>query len=146
MPRAATLGASGPDFAFNVALTHIERGDLDAARSMLAGAREQDPFDGEICFHYAQVCYETLRLDEASAALAQWHTLQRLDTTLIANIGLLLTNLGETRRAEIALRQARADKSASTAALLTVISVLERTNRLTEARELMDRLLADPKS
>jgi Flp pilus assembly protein TadD len=74
--RAATLGASGPDFAFNVALTHIERGDLDAARSMLAGAREQDPFDGEICFHYAQVCYETLRLDEASAALAQWHTLQ----------------------------------------------------------------------
>jgi len=144
--RAATLGASGPDFAFNVALTHIERGDLDAARSMLAGAREQDPFDGEICFHYAQVCYETLRLDEASAALAQWHTLQRLDTTLIANIGLLLTNLGETRRAEIALRQARADKSASTAALLTVISVLERTNRLTEARELMDRLLADPKS
>ena len=144
--RAATLGASGPDFAFNVALTHIERGDLDAARSMLAGAREQDPFDGEICFHYAQVCYETLRLDEASAALAQWHTLQRLDTTLIANIGLLLTNLGETRRAEVALRQARADKSASTAALLTVISVLERTNRLAEARELMDRLLADPKS
>jgi tetratricopeptide (TPR) repeat protein len=144
--RAAALGASGPDFAFNVALTHIERGDLDAARSLLAGAREQDPFDGEICFHYAQVCYETLRLDEASAALAQWHTLQRLDTTLIANIGLLLTNLGETRRAEVALRQARADRSAPTAALLTVISVLERTNRLAEARELMDRLLADPKS
>ena len=69
--RAAALGASGPDFAFNVALTHIERGDLDAARSLLAGAREQDPFDGEICFHYAQVCYETLRLDEASAALAR---------------------------------------------------------------------------
>lgn len=144
--RAAALGASGPDFAFNVALTHIERGDLDAARSLLSGAREQDPFDGEICFHYAQVCYETLRLDEASEALAQWHTLQRLDTTLIANIGLLLTNLGESRRAEVALRQARADKSAPTAALLTVISVLERTNRLAEARELMDRLLADPKS
>jgi len=144
--RASALGASGPDFAFNVALTHIERGDLEAARSMLAGAREQDPFDGEICFHYAQVCYETLHLDEASAALAEWHTFQRLDTTLIANIGLLLTNLGETRRAEVALRQARADKAAPTGALLTVIAVLERTNRLAEARELMDRLLADPKS
>ena len=144
--RAAALGASGPDFAFNVALTHIERGDLDAARSLLSGAREQDPFDGEICFHYALVCYETLRLDEASAALAEWHTLQRLDTTLIANIGSLLTNLGEARRAEVALRQARADKAAPTAALLTVIAVLERTNRLAEARELMDRLLADPKS
>ena len=144
--RAAALGASGPDFAFNVALTHIERGDLEAARSMLAGARQQDPFDGEICFHYAQVCYETLRIDEASAALAEWHTLQRLDTTLIANIGLLLTNLGETRRAEVALRQARADKTAPTAALLIVIAVLERTNRLAEARELMDRLLADPKA
>ena len=144
--RAAALGASGPDFAFNVALTHIERGDLEAARSLLAGARQQDPFDGEICFHYAQVCYETLRLDEASAALAEWHTLQRLDTTLIASIGLLLTNLGETRRAEVALRQARADRAAPTGALLTVIAVLERTNRLAEARELMDRLLADPKS
>jgi tetratricopeptide (TPR) repeat protein len=144
--RAATLGASGPDFAFNVALTHIERGDLDSARALLASAREQDPFDGEICFHYAQVCYETLRLGEASSALAQWQTLQRLDTTLIANIGLLLTNLGEPRRAEVALRQARADKSAPTGALLTVIAVLERTNRLAEARELMDRLLADPKS
>jgi len=144
--RAATLGASGPDFAFNVALTHIERGDLDSARALLASAREQDPFDGEICFHYAQVCYETLRLGEASSALAQWQTLQRLDTTLIANIGLLLTNLGEPRRAEVALRQARADKSAPTGALLTVIAVLERTNRLGEARELMDRLLADPRS
>jgi len=144
--RASALGASGPDFAFNVALTHIERGDLEAARSMLAGARQQDPFDGEICFHYAQVCYESLRIDEASAALAEWHTLQRLDTTLIANIGLLLTNLGETRRAEVALRQARADKAAPTGALLTIIAVLERTNRLGEARELMDRLLADPKS
>jgi tetratricopeptide (TPR) repeat protein len=144
--RASALGASGPDFAFNVALTHIERGDLEAARSMLAGARQQDPFDGEICFHYAQVCYETLRLDEANAALAEWHTLQRLDTTLIASIGLLLTNLGETRRAEVALRQARADKAAPTGALLTVIAVLERTNRLGEARELMDRLLADPGS
>ena len=144
--RAATLGASGPDFAFNVALTHIERGDLDSARALLASAREQDPFDGEICFHYAQVCYETLRLGEASSALAQWQTLQRLDTTLIANIGLLLTNLGEPRRAEVALRQARADKSAPTGALLTVIAVLERTNRLGEAREFMDRLLADPKS
>jgi tetratricopeptide (TPR) repeat protein len=144
--HAASLGASGPDFAFNVALTHIERGDLEAARSLLAGARNQDPFDGEICFHYAQVCYETLRLDEASQALSQWHTLQRLDTALIANIGLLLTNLGETRRAEVALRQARADQAAPTAALLTVISVLERTNRLAEARELMNRLLADPKS
>jgi tetratricopeptide (TPR) repeat protein len=144
--RASALGASGPDFAFNVALTHIERGDLEAARSMLAGARQQDPFDGEICFHYAQVCYETLRLDEANAALADWPTLQRLDTTLIANIGLLLTNLGETRRAEVALRQARADKAAPAGALLTVIAVLERTNRLGEARELMDRLLADPKT
>ena len=144
--RAAALGASGPDFSFNVALTHIERGDLSAARSLLAGAREQDPFDGEICFHYAQVCFETLRHDEASAALAEWHMLQRLDTTLIANIGLLLTNLGEHRRAEVALRQARADKTAPTAALLTIIAVLERTNRLNEARELMDRLLADPKA
>src|SRR6187455_3767028 len=53
--HAATLGASGPDFSFNVALTHIERGDLEAARSLLAGARNQDPFDGEIVFHYAMV-------------------------------------------------------------------------------------------
>ncbi len=144
--RAATLGASGPDFSFNVALTHIERGDLEAARSLLKGAVEQDPFDGEIRFHYAQVCYETLHIDEASAALADWQQLQRLDTTLIANIGLLLTNLGETRKAEVALRQARADKSAPTAAMLTVISVLERTNRVAEARELMDTLLANPKA
>jgi tetratricopeptide (TPR) repeat protein len=144
--RAAALGASGPDFSFNVALTHIERGDLEAAHSLLAGARKQDPFDGEICFYYAQVCYETLRHDEASAALAEWHTLQRLDTRLIANIGSLLMNLGESRRAEVALRQARADKAAPTDALLTVIAVLERTNRLGEAREIMDRLLADPKS
>jgi len=144
--QAAALGASGPDFSFNVALTHIERGDLEAARSLLAGARKQDPFDGEIVFHYAQVCYETLRLDEASAALAEWQTLQRLDATLIANIGLLLTNLGEPRRAEVALRQARADKTAPAGALLTVIAVLERINKLTEARELLDRLLADPQA
>ncbi len=142
--RAATLGVSGPEFAFNVALTHIQRGDLDSARSLLKGATKQDPFDGEIRVFYAQVCYETLHLDEASAALADWQTLQRLDTTQIANIGLLLMNLGETRRAEVALRQARADAGAPTEAMLTLITVLERTNRLTEARELMDRLHRDP--
>ena len=134
------------DFSFNVALTHLERGDYDVRPLPARGRTRADPFDGEIRFHYAQVCYETLRLDEASAALAEWHTLQRLDTDAHRQYRSLLTNLGETRRAEVALRQARADKAAPTAALLTVIAVLERTNRLAEARELMDRLLADPKA
>jgi tetratricopeptide (TPR) repeat protein len=144
--RAAALGASGADFSFNVALTHIERGDLEAARSLLQGALKQEPFDGEIRFQYAQVCYEMLRMEEASAALAEWQTMQRLDTTLIANIGLLLTNLGETRKAEVALRQVRADQAAPAEALLVVIGVLERTNRVAEARQLMDRVLADPRA
>jgi tetratricopeptide (TPR) repeat protein len=144
--RAAELGIKGADFAFNVALTHIERGDLQAARSLLEGAMREDPHDGEIRFHFAQVSYETLHHAEALAALSDWQTLQRLDTTLIAGIALLLTNLGETRRAEVALRQARADASAPTAALLTIVAVLERTNRVAEARSVMDRLLADPKA
>jgi tetratricopeptide (TPR) repeat protein len=142
--RAAALGAKGADFSFNVALTHIERGDLKAARSLLEGAMREDPADGEIRYHYAQVCYQTLHHEAAVAALAGWQTLQRLDATLIANIGLLLTNLGESRKADVALRQARAIAPVPTAAMLTVIAVLERTNRLVEARELMNRLLADP--
>ena len=144
--RAAALGANGADFDFNVALTHIERGDLKAARALLERAIQADPTDGEIRYYYAQVCYQTLHHDAAVAALAEWQTLQRLDATLIANIGLLLTNLGESRKAEVALRQARAIAPLPTEALLTIVAVLERTNRIVEAREFMDRLLADPKS
>ena len=67
--RAAALGANTADFYYNVALAHIGRDDYEAARSLLQKALKLAPDDAEVRYRYAFCCYETLRTDEALAAL-----------------------------------------------------------------------------
>ncbi len=144
--EAATRGAASADFFFNVGLTHIDRKDYESGRVVLAKASALAPDDGEIRYQYALCCYERLHTDEALTALAQWDNLSGLTPELIANIGLLLMNLGASERAEPAIRQAVAAAGPDPRPLLTLIQLLERTNRLWEASACMPQLLAHPEA
>jgi tetratricopeptide (TPR) repeat protein len=62
----------------------------------------------------------------------------------VANIGLLLMKLGNAERAEPAIRQALSTAGADPQPLLTLIQLLERTNRLDEAVICMRQLDAHP--
>jgi Flp pilus assembly protein TadD len=143
---AADRGANSADFYYNVGLTHIDRNDFEAGRVVLTQAVELAPDDAEIRYRYALCCYERLRTDEALAALEHWDNLSGLNPEIIANIGLLLMKLGAAEKAEPAIRQAVAAADSDPQPLLTLLQLLERTNRLDEAARLLPQLIANPQA
>jgi tetratricopeptide (TPR) repeat protein len=144
--RAAALGESSANFLFNVGLTHIDRKDFESGRAVLAQAAALEPTDAEIRYYHALCCYERVRTDEALDALRDWESLSGLHESLIADIGLLLMKLGEPRRAEPAIRQALAADPGNPRTRLTLIQLLERTNRIEDASSAMASLQQDPRS
>jgi tetratricopeptide (TPR) repeat protein len=142
--RAAAMGAGSADFYYNVALAHIARDDYESARALLEKALALNPEDAEVRYRYAFCCYETLRTDEALAALQGWENVGSSTPEIAAGAGQLLMKLGDVERAEPTVRRAVAENAGDLQAQLTLVQVLERTNRIAEARELLDRLLGDP--
>ena len=144
--NAAIRGADTADFYYNVGLTHLERSDFESGRLMLAKAVALAPDDAEIRYRYALCCYERLVMEEALAALDEWEKLSGLNAEAIANIGMLLMNLGAPERAESALRRAVSAANSDPRPLLTLIQILERTNRLDEAAHLLAQLTEHPQA
>lgn len=143
--KAAALGAATADFYYNVALAHIERNDYESARALLAKAHALAPDDAEIRYRYAWCCYECLQTDEALSVLTGWDSRQAGSEPVTAKIGQLLMKLGDTDRAEPVVRQAVINDTADLRSQLTLVQVLERTNRLAEATERLESLLANSK-
>jgi predicted Zn-dependent protease len=137
--RAAALGADTADFYYNVALAHIGRDDYEAGRSLLQKALTLAPDDAEVRYRYAFCCYETLRTDEALAALDGWEALAAAPD-ISASAGHLMMKLGEIGRAEPTVRRAALQGDKDPHATLTLIQLLERTNRIAEARALFEEL------
>jgi tetratricopeptide (TPR) repeat protein len=144
--RAAQLGAASANFSYNVGLLHMDRGDYESARAVLARAAALAPDDAEIRFQYANCCYETVRMDEALAAIEPWPTFGGLTPELMSQIALLLLNLGEPQKAAQAAQRARTATTPSPETALRLIQVGERTNQLAEARSALNELVADPRA
>jgi tetratricopeptide (TPR) repeat protein len=138
--RAAALGEKSADFHYNVGLLHLDRGDFESARAVLATAHRLAPVDAEIAYQYATACYESTRPIEGMEALAQWTSMRGLTTELVAKIGVMLMNLGDPDGSVAALAQARSDPHPDAAARLQIALGLERTNRIAEARAELDAL------
>lgn len=142
--KAAALGADTADFYYNVALAHIGRDDYEAAYSLLKKALVRSPGDTEVRYRYAFSCYETLRTDEARAALDGWELLPAAASEVAAQAGHLMMKLGDIDRAEPTVRHAALQYDADPQAKLTLVQLLERTNRIVEARAALERLKAEP--
>jgi len=138
--RAAALGVKDADFYFNVGLTHLDRGDNEAARKLLEQARELDSSDAEITLRYADACYRSLHNETAAAVLAGWRSLRSNSPGVLAQIAQMLFNLGHQEEGERALEMALQDPAADAVTILTAIEIAERMNRLEQARALVIRL------
>jgi tetratricopeptide (TPR) repeat protein len=141
---AARLGAQGPDFDYNVGLLQIDLGDQESAYRALARAHAARPRDAEIAVYLGSTAVETLRFGEGLAALAEWERFGGLTTELLARIGTVLLNLGDTARAEAALERALADPVLPPEALVQLVLAFERMNRVERAAQLLARLEAVP--
>jgi tetratricopeptide (TPR) repeat protein len=142
--RAASLGASGPDFQYNVALAHVARGDMQSARALLEDAVAAAPEDLEIRFRLAQVCLDRQDPDAAEDAIAPWQRLAQPGDPLLGEVGHLLAMLGDVAGAERAL--GLAGDPAGALVRLRWVQLLERTNRVAEARAILDGLLISGES
>ncbi len=144
--RASELGAATANFFYNVGLAHLDRHDYESARAVLKRASELAPNEVMIRLEYAKACYESLQTEEAVAALAGWEDVDGLAAGVVADLGQRLMNLGESARAERALRRLASTQDLDPRATLTLVQILERTNKLDEARQLIARLVADPRA
>ena len=141
--KAGELGEASADFFYNVGLAHVDMGNFEAARTVLRDAVRLAPDDGEISYQYAACCHETMRQKDAIAVLDAWPRMRGLTTDLLTKIGLLLMNLGELQSAGRAVELASRDPRPDDAAVLRMIQVQERTNRVAEARAGLARLKSD---
>jgi len=144
--RVAELGELSADSLYNIGLTHLERLDFESARAVLSRARSLAPADAEIRYRLALACHEVQDNAAAAEALEGWQGLEGLGTELVANIAELLVKAGYPARAESALADALADPTPDPQVSVMLVHVLERLNRVAEARARLDRLLDDPRS
>jgi tetratricopeptide (TPR) repeat protein len=143
--RAADMGCATAEFYFNVGLTHLDRRDYESARAVLKRAVELAPANALMRSEYIKACYESMQMEEATAALQGWTDFSGLAPDQLAEAGHRIMNLGETRLAERVVSQlqgAQLDPRAT----LTLAQIMERTNRIPEAQQLIDALAADPRA
>jgi tetratricopeptide (TPR) repeat protein len=142
--RAAELGARSADFYYNLGLTHIARGDFEAGRAVLHDALQLVPGDDEARYQYVRCCYECMRYELAVAALEHWTPGADVAPEVTAGLAQMLLNMGEHARAETLLQATVSNQAADPGAVLIMVQILERTNRLAQAEALLLQLAGRP--
>ncbi len=136
--RVLEIGSPSAVMLYNLGLVHAELLDLPSAHEVLSRARGLAPRDAWICTALAKCCYDLGDFEGARSLLAQWQGLEDLNAAALAEIAYLLTLMGQTSLAQPAI-ESLASLAPLGRAALTQANVLERMNRLTEARSALQR-------
>src|SRR5882762_2269222 len=144
--RALQLGGVTPDLLYNIGVLHVDRYDYESATALFSRAVSLAPADAGLRLAFAQCCFDIMRSEEAVAILEDWPSFAGLTPQIIAGIAQLLVAMGETRRAQPALARVLENAERGGPTSLRLVRVLERTNRLSEAREALTRIKARPET
>jgi tetratricopeptide (TPR) repeat protein len=140
--RAVQLGGATADLMYGVGTLQVDRCDYASACVMFSRAVSLAPDDAGLRVALAQCLFDSMRTEEALAALEGWPRFTGLTSEEVAAIAQLLIGMGEMRRAEPALARVLEDARRGAPISLRLVHVLERTNRLKEARAALDRIKA----
>jgi len=140
--RAVELGGVTADVLYGVGVLHVERCDYVSACVMFSRALGLAPLDAGLRLAHAQTLVDSMRNEEALATLEGWPRFTGLTPERIAGIAHLLMAMGEMRRAEPALAAVLDHTRGGSPGSLRLAQLLERANRLSEAREVLDRIKA----
>jgi tetratricopeptide (TPR) repeat protein len=136
--RVLALGPGSAVMLYNLGLVHADLLDLPSAHEVLSQARALAPRDAWICTALAKCSYDLGDFEGAKHTLDRWQEFDDLTPAALAEIAYMLTVMGQVSAAQPAI-----DSLASLAPLgraaLTQANVLERLNRLTEARSALQR-------
>jgi tetratricopeptide (TPR) repeat protein len=138
--RALRLAPPSAGLLYNLGVLQMERCDYHAAYLALRDAVALAPADATIRWAFAQCCYDRVNHDEALATLENWQQFTGLTPQISAQIAILLVMMGEGERAAPAIRQLAANPPLKGRAPLVLVCILERLQRLDEAREIMRRV------
>ena len=144
--HALELGGVSPDLLYNIGVLHVDRCEYEAAAAMFSRAVGLAPADAGLRLAFAQCCFDIMRNEEAVTILEDWPSFAGLTPEIIAGIAHLLVTMGETRLAEPALVRVLENAQRGGPTSLRLVRVLERTNRLREAREALTRIKARPET
>ena len=136
--RALELGPPSAVMLYNLGLVHAELLDLPSAHEVLSRARTLAPRDAWICAALAKCSYDLGDFAGARNALERWQELEDLTPPALAEIAYLLILMGQVSAAQPAI-ESLASLAPLGRAALTQANVLERLNRLTEARSALQR-------
>lgn len=138
--RALRLGKPSAALLYNLGILQMDRCDYRAAYLALRDAVALAPTDATTRWAFAQCCYDLLQLDEALETLQDWQTFQGLTDELTVRISVLLVTLGAAERARPAIERLVRNPPPKGPALFGLASILERLQRLDEARVLLEQL------
>jgi tetratricopeptide (TPR) repeat protein len=144
--RALQLGGTSADLLYNIAVLHVDRCDYASASAMFDQALSLAPADAGLRLAHAQCCFDSMRNDETLAILEGWEQFTGLTPEVLAGMAHLLVMMGETRRAEPVVARALEAARRGSAISLRLVRLLERTNRLPEARDVLERIKALPQT
>lgn len=133
--HAGTLG--------NLGLLYKESADYVSARDYLLRATLGEPGNLQIRIYAAMACHECADTAMVETLLADWQQWPPLDDELRLDLAWLLAQMGQTVDAERLLNASLGTQGKRTRALVRMVLLLERVNRMDEAREVM-ATLPDP--
>lgn len=131
--RAAQVGGWSADLHYNTALLELERGDLAAARDHLGRAAAAGTVDAEIGTRYAQLLMQVGEPAALREHLRHWQQWQRWTAELLAQTAMLLLTVGDQASTQTIVEHLGRQAQLSLQVELTLVALLERTNRLDEA-------------
>lgn len=137
------LAPDDADTLGNLGLLCKERADYVGARAYLLRATLGEPGNFQMRIYAAMACHECADTATVETLLANWQQWPPLDDELRLDLAWLLAQLGQTVDAERLLNASLGMQGKRTRALVRMVLLLERVNRMDEAREVMT-MLPDP--
>jgi len=147
--QALALAPDDPMLHHNLGLLALDEGDYAAARAHLLDAHALAPLSPPLCVHAAMACHECGDFQRADALIADWRQWPAQEPQTTLELAWLLAQAGDTETACALLRETAAALTPPERAWSRLVLVLERANRLQEAREAAAHLpdpdcIADP--
>lgn len=141
--KALQLQRDAPQALANLGFLHVETKRVVKAKELLLASLRLQPADAEVRIYAAQMCLECGEETQARQLLQDWKAWHAsLDGALRVELAALLLRLGENTDGEGLLRFQLRDPRTGDMARARLILVLERFNRIEEARTLLAELPA----
>lgn len=144
--RAAQLGGVSVNLLYNIAVLHVDRCDFTSASALFERALNLAPRDAGLRLAHAQCYHDSMRTEEALATLEGWPEFTGLTPDILAGIAHLYVTMGEMRKADPVVARVLENARSGGPTSLRLVRLLERTNRLSEARDTLTRIKARPET